>query len=100
MDPYIFKDFGNFDRNKFITKLREWEPHDVKTTNNDPINAVATAKNQKFQEKLKKAKDGKYCVKCEKIAMTREQSNAKKKISEWERRHVSTFQTRRKQRPM
>jgi hypothetical protein len=69
MDKYIFKDFGKFDRMEFINKLREWEPYDVRTSNpHHPSNAAATAvkkDKKKFLEKLKKAKDGKYCVDCE-----------------------------------
>jgi hypothetical protein len=66
MDQYIFKDYGTFDRHEFSTKLREWEPHDIKTTLKKPTNAAAMAKeNSEFQKKLLKAKEGKYCVRCE-----------------------------------
>jgi hypothetical protein len=51
MDPYIFKDFGTFDRNEFVSKLREWEPHDEITIVNSPTNAVTNARgNKEFQE--------------------------------------------------
>jgi hypothetical protein len=51
-----------------IKRFREWGPstNEAKNPGNNPTNAATAAKDKKFQEKMKKAIAGKYCVKCEK----------------------------------